>query len=179
LRLRGPRSALYLHIRAALRRAPPATPAARRGAQDEAAMLRRALGEAMRRLTAASSDAGALVDRRIVVKLLVTFFERGRSPEVLALMARMLGMSGAARRGPRGAPARWCREAANRKRALAPAGLNADGERARRPCWPGTLSPATPPRPACTNASAGRMRAPEATARTAGSPARRPRSHSA
>lgn len=58
-------------------------------------MLRRALGEAMRRLTAASSDAGALVDRRIVVKLLVTFFERGRSPEVLALMARMLGMSGA------------------------------------------------------------------------------------
>ncbi len=85
-------------------------------------MLRRALGEAMRRLTAASSDAGALVDRRIVVKLLVTFFERGRSPEVLALMARMLGMSGAARRGPRGAPARWYREAASRKHALAPAG---------------------------------------------------------
>lgn len=58
-------------------------------------MLRRALGEAMRRLTAASSDAGAMVDRRIVVQLLVTFFERGQSPEVLALMARMLGMSGA------------------------------------------------------------------------------------
>ncbi len=67
-------------------------------------MLRRALGEAMRRLTAASSDAGALVDRRIVVKLLVTFFERGRSPEVLALMARMLGMSGAARRAGRPGP---------------------------------------------------------------------------
>lgn len=64
--------------------------------QDEAAMLRRALAESMKRITLLNSDSNAMVDRRIVVKLLVTFFERKQSPEVLALMSRMLGFSGRA-----------------------------------------------------------------------------------
>lgn len=42
------------------------------------------------------SDEEAMVDRRVVVKLLTTYFDRKQSPEVLALMARMLGFSGAA-----------------------------------------------------------------------------------
>lgn len=41
------------------------------------------------------SDEEAMVDRRVVVKLLTTYFERNQSPEVLTLMARMLGFSGA------------------------------------------------------------------------------------
>ena len=41
-----------------------------------------------------NSDSNAMVDRRIVVKLLVTYFEKKQSPEVLGLMARMLGLSG-------------------------------------------------------------------------------------
>ena len=41
------------------------------------------------------SDEEAMVDRRVVVKLLTTYFERNQSPEVLALMGRMLGFSGA------------------------------------------------------------------------------------
>jgi hypothetical protein len=64
--------------------------------QDEAAMLRRALAESGRQLRLAHSDAGAMVDRRIVTKLLVTYFERGRrDADVLGLMARMLGFTGA------------------------------------------------------------------------------------
>ena len=57
-------------------------------------MLRRAVGESMRKMSALTSDSSAMVDRRIVAKLLVTFFERGQSADVLALMARMLGLSG-------------------------------------------------------------------------------------
>ena len=58
-------------------------------------MLRRALAESGRQLRAATSDAGAMVDRRIVTKLLLTHFERGRADQdVLNLMARMLGFSG-------------------------------------------------------------------------------------
>lgn len=41
-----------------------------------------------------NSDSNAMVDRRIVVKLLVTYFQKSQSPEVLQLMARMLGLSG-------------------------------------------------------------------------------------
>lgn len=41
-----------------------------------------------------NSDSNAMVDRRIVVKLLVTYFQRNQSPEILELMARMLGLSG-------------------------------------------------------------------------------------
>ena len=48
----------------------------------------------MKRINLLNSDSGAMVDRRIVVKLLVTFFQRGQSPEILDLMARMLGLSG-------------------------------------------------------------------------------------
>lgn len=62
--------------------------------QEEAAMLRRALAESMKRINLLNSDSSAMVDRRIVVKLLVTFFERKQSREVLALMSRMLGFTG-------------------------------------------------------------------------------------
>jgi murein DD-endopeptidase MepM/ murein hydrolase activator NlpD len=41
---------------------------------------------------AADDDSGA-IDRRVVAKLLMTYFERDRSPEVLDLMMRMLGVS--------------------------------------------------------------------------------------
>lgn len=60
-------------------------------------MLRRALAQSMKQLKMAHSDAGAMVDRRIVTKLLITYFERGRSDHsVLNLMASMLGFTGAA-----------------------------------------------------------------------------------
>lgn len=63
--------------------------------QDEAAMLRRALSQSMHQLKLANSDAGAMVDRRIVTKLLLTWMERGRSDQsVLNLMASMLGFTG-------------------------------------------------------------------------------------
>lgn len=48
----------------------------------------------MKRIHMLNSDSNAMVDRRIVVKLLVTYFERNQSPEILELMARMLGLSG-------------------------------------------------------------------------------------
>ena len=64
-------------------------------------MLRRALAEASRQLRLAHSDAGAMVDRRIVTKLLVTYFERGRGDQdVLGLMARMLGFTGVGAANP-------------------------------------------------------------------------------
>ena len=56
-------------------------------------MLRRALAESMKRVKLMATEE--TVDRRIVVKLLTTYFERGQSPEVLQLMTRMLGVSGA------------------------------------------------------------------------------------
>ena len=64
--------------------------------QEEAAMLRRALNESMRRVASLSSEGNVQVDRRIVVKLLVTFFEKGQSQEVLQLMARILAFTGTA-----------------------------------------------------------------------------------
>ena len=57
-------------------------------------MLRRACAEGAKRLSLLSSDSGSQVDRRIVVKLLTTFFERGQSPDILNLMTRMLGFTG-------------------------------------------------------------------------------------
>jgi len=48
----------------------------------------------MERIHLLNSDSSAMVDRRIVTKLLVTYFQRGQSPELLDLMARMLGLSG-------------------------------------------------------------------------------------
>lgn len=59
-------------------------------------MLRRALAESMKRVKLMAGEE--TVDRRIVVKLLSTYFERGRSPEVLTLMSRMLGFTGEAER---------------------------------------------------------------------------------
>lgn len=56
-------------------------------------MLRRALAESMKRVKLMATEE--TVDRRIVVKLLITYFERDRSPEVLQLMFRMLGFTGA------------------------------------------------------------------------------------
>ena len=58
-------------------------------------MLRRACAEGAKRLNLLASDSGAQVDRRIVVKLLITFFERGQSLDILNLMARMLGFTSA------------------------------------------------------------------------------------
>ena len=57
-------------------------------------MLRRACAEGAKRLSMLSSDSSTQVDRRIVVKLLTTFFERGQPPDILNLMARMLGFTG-------------------------------------------------------------------------------------
>ena len=61
-------------------------------------MLRRALAESMRRVKLMATED--TVDRRIVVKLLTTYFERDRSPEVLQLMSRMLGFTGPPRTLP-------------------------------------------------------------------------------
>ncbi|KAK8718177.1 hypothetical protein V6N13_045420 [Hibiscus sabdariffa] len=47
----------------------------------------------MTRLNTMSMDSDYLVDRRIVTKLLVTYFRTNRSKEVLDLMVRMLGFS--------------------------------------------------------------------------------------
>jgi len=48
----------------------------------------------MRRVESLSDEGLVQVDRRIVVKLLVTFFEKGQSQEVLSLMARILAFTG-------------------------------------------------------------------------------------
>ena len=55
----------------------------------------RPAAETMKRVRLLNSDEDTTVDRRIVVKLLTTYFERGQPPDVLQLMARMLGFSGA------------------------------------------------------------------------------------
>ncbi|KAJ0483923.1 hypothetical protein HanIR_Chr13g0670061 [Helianthus annuus] len=55
--------------------------------------LRRALEQSMTRLNRMSMDSDFSVDRRIVIKLLVTYFQRNHSKEVLDLMVRMLGFS--------------------------------------------------------------------------------------
>lgn len=67
-----------------------------RRALQEAGLLRQALEEALKRLHALGAESDALVDRRIVVKLLVTYFEAPNDRirrEVVALMARMLGFT--------------------------------------------------------------------------------------
>lgn len=55
-------------------------------------MLR--MQESMKRINMLNSDSTAMVDRRIVVKLLVTYFQRSQSPEILDLMSRMLHLTG-------------------------------------------------------------------------------------
>ncbi|CAN6704338.1 unnamed protein product [Malus baccata var. baccata] len=61
--------------------------------EEDNAKLRRAVEQSMTRLNRMSVDSDYLVDRRIVIKLLVTYFQRNHSKEVLDLMARMLGFS--------------------------------------------------------------------------------------
>ncbi|XP_058754327.1 golgin candidate 3-like [Vicia villosa] len=61
--------------------------------EDDNARLRRAVEQSMTRLNRMSVDSDYLVDRRIVIKLLVTYFQRNHSKEVLDLMVRMLGFS--------------------------------------------------------------------------------------
>ncbi|XP_048493964.1 golgin candidate 4 isoform X2 [Beta vulgaris subsp. vulgaris] len=61
--------------------------------EEDNAKLRRALEQSMTSLNRMSVDSDFLVDRRIVIKLLVTYFQRNHSKEVLDLMVRMLGFS--------------------------------------------------------------------------------------
>ncbi|KAL2330221.1 hypothetical protein Fmac_017802 [Flemingia macrophylla] len=75
--------------------------------EEDNSKLRRALEQSMTRLNRMSVDSDFLVDRRIVIKLLVTYFQRNHSKEVLDLMVRMLGFSnedkqriGVAQQGP-------------------------------------------------------------------------------
>ncbi|XP_015584426.1 golgin candidate 4 isoform X2 [Ricinus communis] len=77
--------------------------------EEDNAKLRRVLEQSMSRLNRMSVDSDFLVDRRIVIKLLVTYFQRNHSKEVLDLMVRMLGFSnedkqriGIAQQGGRG-----------------------------------------------------------------------------
>ncbi|CAK9134363.1 unnamed protein product [Ilex paraguariensis] len=61
--------------------------------EEDNEKLRRALEQSMTRLNRMSMDSDFFVDRRIVIKLLVTYFQRNHSKEVLDLMVRMLGFS--------------------------------------------------------------------------------------
>ncbi|XP_077251382.1 golgin candidate 4-like isoform X2 [Tasmannia lanceolata] len=61
--------------------------------EEDNLKLRRALEQSMTRLNRMSLDSDYFVDRRIVIKLLVTYFQRNHSKEVLDLMVRMLGFS--------------------------------------------------------------------------------------
>ncbi|KAG1367731.1 Golgin candidate 4 [Cocos nucifera] len=61
--------------------------------EEDNSKLRRALEQSMTRLNRMSLDSDNYVDRRIVIKLLVTYFQRNHSKEVLDLMVRMLGFS--------------------------------------------------------------------------------------
>ncbi|XP_051129293.1 golgin candidate 3-like [Andrographis paniculata] len=61
--------------------------------EEDNEKLRRALEQSMTRLNRMSMDSDYLVDRRIVIKLLVTYFQRNHSKEVLDLMVRVLGFS--------------------------------------------------------------------------------------
>uniref|UniRef100_A0A6M2ELY7 GRIP domain-containing protein n=1 Tax=Populus davidiana TaxID=266767 RepID=A0A6M2ELY7_9ROSI len=77
--------------------------------EEDNEKLRRAVEQSMTRLNRMSMDSDFLVDRRIVIKLLVTYFQRNHSKEVLDLMVRMLGFSnedkqriGAAQQGGKG-----------------------------------------------------------------------------
>ncbi|KAL4204026.1 hypothetical protein AMTRI_Chr01g107660 [Amborella trichopoda] len=61
--------------------------------EEDNSKLRRALEQSMTRLNRMSLDSDYFVDRRIVIKLLVTYFQRNHSKEVLDLMVRLLGFS--------------------------------------------------------------------------------------
>ncbi|KAM3210799.1 hypothetical protein ACQJBY_064615 [Aegilops geniculata] len=61
--------------------------------EDDNSRLRHALEQSMTTVNRMSLDSDNSVDRRIVIKLLVTYFQRNHSKEVLDLMVRMLGFS--------------------------------------------------------------------------------------
>ncbi|CAN6464576.1 unnamed protein product [Victoria cruziana] len=61
--------------------------------EEDNLKLKRALEQSMTRINRMSVDSDYYVDRRIVIKLLVTYLERNHSKEVLDLMVRMLGFS--------------------------------------------------------------------------------------
>ncbi|CAM0911411.1 unnamed protein product [Alopecurus aequalis] len=61
--------------------------------EDDNSRLRCALEQSMTTVNRMSLDSDNSVDRRIVIKLLVTYFQRNHSKEVLDLMVRMLGFS--------------------------------------------------------------------------------------
>ncbi|CAO2188018.1 unnamed protein product [Urochloa humidicola] len=61
--------------------------------EDDNSRLRRALEQSMTTVNRMSLDSDNSVDRRIVIKLLVTYFQRNHSKDVLDLMVRMLGFS--------------------------------------------------------------------------------------
>ncbi|KAJ3709364.1 hypothetical protein LUZ61_013069 [Rhynchospora tenuis] len=61
--------------------------------EDDKSRLQLALEKSMTTLNRMSLDSDNQVDRRIVIKLLVTYFQRNHSKEVLDLMVRMLGFS--------------------------------------------------------------------------------------
>ena len=59
----------------------------------EAGKARQALQQSMQQAKHLMASSTELLDKRIVSKLLLTYFEREQSPDVLELMARMLNMS--------------------------------------------------------------------------------------
>uniref|UniRef100_A0ACD6AG20 Uncharacterized protein n=1 Tax=Avena sativa TaxID=4498 RepID=A0ACD6AG20_AVESA len=61
--------------------------------EDDNSRLRHALEQSMTTVNRMSLDSDNSVDRRIVIKLLVTYFQQNHSKEVLDLMVRMLGFS--------------------------------------------------------------------------------------
>ncbi|KAG2324642.1 hypothetical protein Bca52824_007370 [Brassica carinata] len=61
--------------------------------EEDNAKVRRVLEQSMTRLNRMSMESDNLVDRRIVIKLLVTYFQKNHSKEVLDLMVKMLGFS--------------------------------------------------------------------------------------
>ncbi|WOL01510.1 golgin candidate 4 [Canna indica] len=61
--------------------------------EEDNTKLRRALEQSMTTLNRMSLDSDNYVDRRIVIKLLVTYFQRNHSKEVLDLMVRLLGFT--------------------------------------------------------------------------------------
>mmetsp|Transcript_4311 Transcript_4311/g.15488 ORF Transcript_4311/g.15488 Transcript_4311/m.15488 type:complete len:709 (-) Transcript_4311:23-2149(-) len=65
----------------------------RDGTLHEMMKTRRALQESMIRVTRLSTDENEHVDRRIVVKLLLTYFERKQSVEVMQLIMSILGFT--------------------------------------------------------------------------------------
>ncbi|XP_064998313.1 golgin candidate 4-like isoform X2 [Musa acuminata AAA Group] len=61
--------------------------------EEDNAKLCRALEQSMTTVNRMSLDSDNCVDRRIVIKLLVTYFQRNHSKEVLDLIVRMLGFT--------------------------------------------------------------------------------------